>query len=149
MASQDPTIQRLRAAITDGRTANVRYRQKELQNLHVALTENADSIADAISKDTGATSAEVEAEIFLTLDSLRSSYDGLHFEKEMKDEYAVVSGEDNAGRRIGVGLVVVRPTSHTRLYSVVAPICTAVAAGNCILLEVSFHPWGIRNSLLI
>lgn len=138
MASQDPTIQRVRAAITDGRTANIRYRQKELQNLHAALTENADPIADAISKDTGATTAEVEAELFLTLDSLREFYDGLDFKKELKDEFAVVNGEDNVARRVGVGLVVVRPTSHTRLYSVVAPICAAVAAGNCVLLEVRF-----------
>ena len=136
MASQDPTIQRLLAAVADGRTANIRYRQNELQNLHETLTENANSFADAISQDTGATSAEVEAELFLTLDSLRHFYDGLDFEKELKDEYAVANGVDNLERRIGAGLVVVRPTSHTRLYSVVAPISAAVAAGNCVLLEV-------------
>lgn len=140
MASQDPTILRLRAAITDGRTANIRYRQNELHKLHSALTENADALANAISQDTGATSAEVEAELFLTMDSLRHLYDSLNFVKEMKEEYLVTNGEDNLGRRIGVGLVVVRPTSHTRLFSVLGPICAALAAGNCILLEVSLLP---------
>jgi acyl-CoA reductase-like NAD-dependent aldehyde dehydrogenase len=136
MAPQDPTIQRLRAAITDGRTANIRYRQKEFQNLHAALAENADALAGAILQDTGSTSAEIEAELFLTMDGLRHFYDGLDFEKEMKDEYLVANGENNVGRRIGVGLVAIRPTFHTRLFSTMVPIFAAVAAGNCVLLEV-------------
>lgn len=140
MASPEPTIQRLRAAITDGRTANIRYRQKELQNLHNVLTENADALATAISQDTGATSAEVEAELFLTMDSLGHFYDSLDFEKEIKEEYLVTNGKDNLGRRIGVGLVAIRPTVHTRLFSVLSPICAAIAAGNCMLLEVSTPP---------
>ena len=137
MASHESTIQRLRAAITDGRTANIRYRQNELHTLHVALTENADALAAAISQDTGSTSAEIEVELFLTMDSLRHFYNSLDFEKEIKEEYLVVNGQDNVGRRTGVGLVVILPTSHTRLFSVLSPICAAITAGNCILLEVS------------
>jgi acyl-CoA reductase-like NAD-dependent aldehyde dehydrogenase len=136
MASQEPTIQRLRAAITDGRTANIRYRQKELQSLHAALSEYADELASAIANDTGATSAEVEAEIYLTMDSLRNFYDGLDFEKKTKEEYLVANGKNNIERRIGVGLVAIKPTFHTRTFSILSPICAAVAAGNCVLLEV-------------
>ena len=139
MTSPESTVQRLRAAIIDGRTANVRYRQKELQALHTALIENADALATAISQDTGATSAEVEAELFLTTDCLRHAYDSLDFGKELKEEFLVSNGEDNTGRRIGVGLVAIRPTFHTRLFSVLSPICGAIAAGNCVLLEVSIY----------
>jgi acyl-CoA reductase-like NAD-dependent aldehyde dehydrogenase len=137
MASHESTIQRLRAAVTDGRTANIRYQQNQLQTLHVALTENADALAAAISQDTGSTSAEVEVELFLTMDSLRHFYHSLDFEREIKEEYLVKNGKDNLERRTGVGLVVILPTSHTRLFSVLSPICAAITAGNCILLEVS------------
>jgi acyl-CoA reductase-like NAD-dependent aldehyde dehydrogenase len=137
MASPESSIQRLRAAITDGRTANIRYRQKELQSLHSALAEHLDALAAAISEDTGVTSAEVEAELFLTMNCLRHSYDSLDFAKENKEEFLISNGKDNVERRIGVGLVAIRPTFHTRLFSVLSPICTAIAAGNCVLIEVS------------
>lgn len=70
------------------------------------------------------------------MDVLRQSYDSLDFEKELKEEYSITNGDDNLSRRVGVGIVLIRPTSHTRLYSVVAPVCAAIAAGNCVLLEV-------------
>jgi len=137
-SSPDSIIQRLGAAITDGRTANIRYRQNEFQKLHTALTENADALANAIAKDTQATSSEIEVELFLTMNSVRHFHDSLDFGKELKEEYSITDGKDNPHWRVGVGLVVIRPTTHTRLYSVVAPICAAIAAGNCILLEVIY-----------
>ena len=138
MGSPESTVQRLRGATIDGRTANIRYRQKELQSLHNGLKENADALITAISQDTGATGQEVETELFLAMDSLRHCYDSLNFDKEMTEEYLVACGKSNPGRRVGVGLVVIRPTFHTRLFSVLSSLCAAIAAGNCILLEVVF-----------
>ena len=103
----------------------------------MALTESADALAAAISQDAGSTSVEVEVELFLTMDALQHFYYSLDFDKEIKEEYLVVNGKDNVERRTGVGLVVILPTSHTRLFSVLSPISAAIAAGNCILLEVS------------
>jgi acyl-CoA reductase-like NAD-dependent aldehyde dehydrogenase len=135
-ATLDPAIHHLQAAVTDGRTANIRYRQNEFQKLHAMLVENPDAISVAITKDTQGTSSEIEAEIFLALESLRDHYDSLDFAKELKEEYSISNGEDNGSRRVGVGIVFIRPTSHTRFYSILAPIGAALAAGNCILLEV-------------
>lgn len=137
MASiSNPAIRRLQAAVTDGRTSNIRYRQNEFQKLHAILAENADAISVAIAKDTQGSTSEIETEIFLTLESLRHHYDSLDFAKELREEYSITNGENNVNRRVGVGIVLIRPTLHTRFYSILAPVLAAIASGNCILLEL-------------
>lgn len=138
MASQDPAVQRLQLAAIDGRTENMRYRQGQLQALHSSLRTEAGAICEALIKDTQASKAEVETEYFLAMDSVRHFYDSLNFEEEHQKEYSVTHGKDNAGRRLGIGLVVIRPTSHTKLFSIVSPLAAAISAGNCVVLEVGF-----------
>lgn len=137
MASQDAAIERLQMAVIDGRTENVRYRQNQLQSLHTSLSNEAGNICSALAKDSQASPAEVETEYYLAMDTVRHWYDSLDFAEEHKREYAVTEGKDNSTRRLGVGLVIVRPTSHTRLYSVISPLAAAISAGNCVVLEVS------------
>lgn len=123
----------------DGRTENGRYRQDQLQRLHRTLREEASQIIAALVADSKSSSSEVDAEYYLGMEAVRHFYDSLDFEKDLKDEYSVVRGEDNLKRRVGAGLVVIRPTSHTRFYSILAPLAAAIAAGNCVILEVSPH----------
>lgn len=141
MASPDPTaaLNRLHESIVDGRTENGRYRQDQLHSLHKALREQAGHICAALQADSTSTAAEVEAEYYLTMQAVKHFYGTIDFAKELKDEYSVAHGRDNAGRRVGVGLVVIQPTSHTRLYSIVTPLAAAIAAGNCLVLEVGLQ----------
>ena len=129
-------VERLQAAVVDGTPENVRYRQDQLQALHGALLEEASAIRGALAKDSLASAVEVETEFYLTVEAVRHFYDGLDFKRELEGEYRVANGKDNADRRVGLGLVVIRPTSHTRLYSIITPLAAAIAAGNCIILEV-------------
>ncbi|PVH75030.1 aldehyde dehydrogenase-like protein PutA [Cadophora sp. DSE1049] len=134
-------MDQIRAAVVDGRTANVRYRQNELQALHQALCNNVDEILLAITKDSsgdGSTepSFEADAEYSHTMSAVKQFYSSLNFEQLHKDEYLLANGADNPSRRVGKGLVVIRPTTHTRLYSIVCPIAAAVIAGNCVCLEL-------------
>lgn len=131
------SLQRLRAAVTDGRTENVRYRQKQLMWLHTALRESAEPICAAISKDSKCSSYEVEVEYYLAMTSIKELYDSLSLEKSLEEEYLVRKGQDNTKRRVGLGLVVIRPATHTRFYSVLSALSAAIAAGNCVLLEVN------------
>ena len=140
-----PELELLRAAVIDGRTDNFRYRQTELHSLHAALRNSADAIVAAISKDScGESSKEISveawAEYCLTMDAITRLYKSLNFEQSMKDEYQLANGIDNTGRQIGKGLVVIRPTNHTRFYSTICPLVTAIAAGNCACLEVRTLP---------
>lgn len=134
----DAAIERLQDAVVDGRAETLRFRQNLMHTLHLALRTNAADICAAMAKDTGASAAEVDAEFFLAMEAVRHFYDGLDFHKALEDEYSVARGKDNAGRRVGYGLVVLRPTSHTRFFSIVSPLAAALSAACCVALEVCF-----------
>ncbi|KAH6892057.1 Aldehyde/histidinol dehydrogenase [Thelonectria olida] len=129
-------IERLQDTVTDGRPESLRFRQNQLHALHLALRTNAADICAAMAKDTGFSAAEVDAEFYLAMEAVAHFYDGIDFQKALEDEYAVVAAKDHAGRRLGAGLVVLRPTSHTRFFSVVSPLAAALAAACCVALEL-------------
>lgn len=136
MASDEAAIERLQMAAVDGRAENGRFRQDQLQSLHGTLRQEAGRICAALQADSDLSAAEVETEFYLALEAVRHFYETLDFDKNLEDEYRVAHGRNNVKRRIGVGVVVIKPTSHTRLYSIVTPLAAAIAAGNCILVEV-------------
>lgn len=134
----DP-IQRLQESLIDRRTENVRYRQNQLQSLHATLRNSANLICNSIAEDAQVESsnAEVETEYYLSMNAVKHFYEGLGFEKSINDEYLIATGIDNPQRKVGYGLVIIRPTTHTRLYSIVCPLAAALAAGNVVVIEVS------------
>ncbi|THV46061.1 hypothetical protein BGAL_0421g00090 [Botrytis galanthina] len=133
-------IDNLRASVIDGRSDNVRYRQNELQSLHKVLRNNVDRITSAISEDlfghVQKNDTEVLSVFYLASDVIRRSYQTLNFKESISNEYKVANGIDFSSRKIGKGLVVIRPTTHTRFYSIICPIAIAIAAGNCVCLEL-------------
>ncbi|OBT52058.1 hypothetical protein VE04_08057, partial [Pseudogymnoascus sp. 24MN13] len=133
----DP-IQRLQESLIDRRTDNVRHRQNQLQSLHAALCSSADLICNSIAEDAQVESsnAEAETEYYLTMNAVKHFYEGLGFEKSINDEYLIATGIDNPQRKVGYGLVIIRPTTHTRLYSIVCPLAAALAAGNVVVIEL-------------
>ena len=126
----------LRAAKIDGRTESIRYRQNELQGLHKALRESADTLCEAIQKDAQGPRVEADSEYYMGMLAVRDAYKSLDFGKELKEEYLIASNKDNENRRVGYGIVFLRPTTHSRFFSIVAPLALAIAAGNCVLLEL-------------
>ena len=131
-----PRFERLRVAAIDGRTENVRYRQHELQRLHKALREFRTTILEGILADGQVTTSEAELEYYLAMQSLRYEFDSLNFEQTLEEEYAIAVGKNNTKRRVGVGIVLIHPTTYTRFYSTISPMAAAISAGNCLLLEV-------------
>jgi acyl-CoA reductase-like NAD-dependent aldehyde dehydrogenase len=131
------SINQLRAAVIDRRSDNVRYRQNELYRLYVTLRARFDELSGAVRQDTSCSIEEAEQECYLALDAVRQFYEGLDFGKSLKDEYLVTGGADFPNKRVGYGLLVLLPTTHSRLYSILTAVAAAKAAGNCILLEVS------------
>jgi acyl-CoA reductase-like NAD-dependent aldehyde dehydrogenase len=127
---------RLLAAEIDGRTQNTRYRQNEFHRLQSALSQHIDEIQDAIHKDSGNGPEEVRAELCLALKEIRTHYLTLSLEKDLEEEYRVVAGKDNADAKRGAGIVYIVPSTHTMFYSIVSALSAALAAGNCIILEV-------------
>lgn len=78
----------------------------------------------------------MESEYFLAMSTIKDLCESIDLHHELKEEYSVKMGVDNVKHRVGVGLVVMKPTTHTRFYSILCPLAAAIAAGNCILLEV-------------
>jgi acyl-CoA reductase-like NAD-dependent aldehyde dehydrogenase len=147
--TSNSNLDRLRASVIEGTTENVRYRQRELERLHSSLCKNKSLLLSSISKDTdgasGKSNFESDAEFWLTINAMETHYTSLDFEKSMVEEYLIAKGSDNKDRRVGKGLVIIRPTTHTRFYSIINPIATAIAAGNCVALEVSCDFSNRRN----
>ncbi|KAF4624948.1 hypothetical protein G7Y89_g13219 [Cudoniella acicularis] len=134
--SYEDQLKELTATVIDGRTKNVRYQQTQLLNLHAALSRKEDVICSAISTDTSGSNCEVAAEFFWTADVVRRLFESIDFEGDLENEYLVARNKDDLNRRCAIGLAVIRPTTHTRLYSIISVLATAVAAGNCVLLEL-------------
>ncbi|KAJ0294955.1 hypothetical protein CBS470a_000461 [Colletotrichum nupharicola] len=69
------------------------------------------------------------------MEAVRHFYESLDFGKELDTEYLVAHGKDNTTRRTGAGLVIIRPTTYTRLFSILSPLAAAIAAGSVVALE--------------
>ncbi|GKT85121.1 LOW QUALITY PROTEIN: aldehyde dehydrogenase [Colletotrichum tofieldiae] len=133
----DSAVERLLDTVVDGRAEGIRFRQDNLTSLHHELRKESAALTAAQEKDTGASKAEIEAEYFLALEAVRHFYESLDFAKELETEYLVAHGKDNASRRTGAGLVIIRPTTYTRLFSILSPLAGALAAGSVVALECS------------
>ncbi|KAK1984356.1 Aldehyde/histidinol dehydrogenase [Colletotrichum cereale] len=132
----DSAIENLLDTVVDGRAEGIRFRQDNLLSLHNELRKESSALTAAQEKDTGASKAEIEAEHFLALEAVRHFYESLDFAKELETEYLVAHGKDNANRRTGAGLVIIRPTTYTRLFSILSPLAAALAAGSVVALEL-------------
>ena len=128
----------LRAAAIDGRTHNIYYRQHQLEALHQALLDHSSEIRNAIAADTDHTPAEIAIEIHLALSALKASYETLQPSQAHADEYLIAFGKDAPANTVPAGIAYIEPCAHTLLYSVVAPLSAAIAAGNCVIVLVSF-----------
>lgn len=133
------SIPRILAAEIDGRMHSIRYRQTQFLRLQSALAQHVEEIKDAILEESGHSVEEVSAEICLALDEIRTHYTSLDLDKDLQEEYSIVHGKDKRGGRRGAGIVYIIPIDHTLFYSVISVLAAALAAGNCIILEVSCH----------
>lgn len=135
-SSNDDLYSVLLSTSQDGRARNLRYRQHVLLFMHNFLRKNVDRIQTCIKQDIAATQSEVDVEIAMSLAVIRRFYDQIDFNKAIKDEFRISRKEDNPLSRIPYGIVLIRPTTHTRFFSIISAAAAALAAGNVVLLEV-------------
>jgi acyl-CoA reductase-like NAD-dependent aldehyde dehydrogenase len=129
-------IKRVQAAVLDGRAQTPRFRQQQLLKLQEALVSARTSLVNAICADTGYKVAEAEAQCYITLSALKDLYCSLDVKKMLEDEFLIANSKDNTTRRTAFGCAYIIPTQYSLLYSVIVPVSAAIAAGNCVLLEV-------------
>jgi acyl-CoA reductase-like NAD-dependent aldehyde dehydrogenase len=131
------SISRVQAANIDGRARSPRFIQEQLGCLHATLVKNFRDIHQAISIDTGNSSAEVGIEYYLSLASLKAQYRSINLEEILDDEYSIAKGKDTPSRRIAAGIAYIVPSAYALFYSVITSLGAAIAAGNCVIIEVS------------
>jgi acyl-CoA reductase-like NAD-dependent aldehyde dehydrogenase len=131
------SLQAVREAAIDGRMHNVIYRQLQLESLQKTLFEHSDAIEQAISNDSGHSANETAIEYLLAMNTVNAYYQSLDFKSTLNEEYRILKGEDREGRQEPVGIVYIVPTNYTLFYSVVVAVSAAIAAGNCVVIEVT------------
>lgn len=138
------------AAAIDGRTRNIYYRQTQLQKLYTSLVSESASVVDAIIADSGYSHSEAEVEFYLTIEQVRARYVELNPEAELEAEYAIARGDSAEAMRMGVGIVVIEVNTlgHNVLFSAIAPLAGAIAAGNCVIIQVSHKPCNVMEMRL-
>jgi len=128
---------RILAANIDGRTQNTRYRQTQFHRLQTILVQHVSEIQDAIRADSGNSRQEVRAEVVSALQEIRTHYVSLSLEKDLEKEYRIANGKNNQDASRGAGIVYIEPCTHTLFFSVISALSAALAAGNCVIVEVS------------
>lgn len=134
-------LQPIREAAIDGRLHNIIYRQTQLEKLQKTLIANIASIENAIRNDSGNSEAEAAVECILTLQSLKGYYNLLDAEDALHKEYSIARGEDAPEHVEPIGVVYVVPSVYSPFYSVIVALSAAIAAGNCVVLEVCILPF--------
>lgn len=132
-------ISRIRSAAIDGRVHNPFFRKTQLKRLHDALVDDADAIQAVISQDTKHRQAEVKVEFALALKYLNDAFATIEPEQVLKQEYSIANGKDDANAATPIGIVVIEPTTHAFLSSLVSALAPAILAGNCVIVQVCFY----------
>lgn len=131
------SIGRIQLSNIDGRARTPRFIQNQLHALHTSLLQNAPEIRQAIVASSHHTAAEVGVEFYLAVSTVKDQYTSINFDRILEEEYSVANGKDVPERRVAAGIVYIVPASHTLFYSTIAPLAAAIAAGNCVVLELS------------
>jgi acyl-CoA reductase-like NAD-dependent aldehyde dehydrogenase len=121
----------------EGRAQPIHYRQTQLHRLQTELLNSADKIKASIEADEGHTSHEADFEYILVLSEIRQHYDALNPKNELATTRQIELGNSNLSRSKSTSIAYIEPSPHTWLYSVLSPVCAAIAAGNCVIVEVS------------
>lgn len=129
-------LERIDAAAIDRRAHNIRYRQGQLRLLAAFIQKHSDKICEAIARDSGLSKDETVFELYQSVETIRTLYGELDLQAALDEEYSIAKNKDNVSARMPIGIVVIRPGHHSRLFSVISPAAAALAAGNCVVVEV-------------
>ncbi|KAK8210515.1 Aldehyde/histidinol dehydrogenase [Phyllosticta capitalensis] len=129
---------RVQSTATDGRLANIFWRQDQLRALHGALVTHEKDALAAIEHDAPHnTPTEAKLEFYLALAAVKQQYSSLDPQRSLDDEYRIKHGKDAPDRRDAVGIVYIEPSmQHTLFYSALVALASAIAAGNCVVLRL-------------
>jgi aldehyde dehydrogenase (NAD+) len=133
----DSALAQLNATALTARCHNAFFRQKQLKSLHDGLRQDSNTLKDALKADTHVSDLEAASEVALSLDLVKEHHASIDPAKELEVEYRVANGKDASDQTKPWGVVYIEPQqNHTPLFSAIAALSAALAAGNCVALKV-------------
>ena len=135
--SSPPPFPNIVISNIEGRAKATHYRQTQLRQLQEQLIKCKNEIKDAIRADFGYMAIEADFEYTLTLLELRQHYEALNTKIENDAMRQIELGNENTERKRNTSIVYVVPSTPTSLHAVLSPVCAAIAAGSCVIVEVS------------
>ncbi|XP_030368942.1 aldehyde dehydrogenase family 3 member B1 isoform X5 [Scaptodrosophila lebanonensis] len=140
MANFDDTLQRARLAYASGKSRNVSFRRKQLENLLRCYEENENEIISALDADLRRPKQEsliVETE-FMKNDIKHILYHLNDWVKAEKPEKSFVNLMDDLQIfNDPFGVVLVIGAWNYPLQLLLVPVAAAIAAGNCVVIKPS------------
>lgn len=134
----EESIERIVAAAVEGQAQDLRFIQGQLSGLHEALVKFSPELQAAIRKDTKCSTSEAELQCALTLENLASLFSSANFEAALHKEYNLARGENAPDGLTPYGITYIKPSKYNLIYSSITSAGAAIAAGNCVILEVNF-----------
>ena len=144
----DSALAQLHATALTARCHNAFFRQKQLKSLHDGLRQDSNTLKDALKADTHISDLEAATEVALSLDLVKEHHASIDPAKELEVEYRLSNGKDASDQTKPWGVVYIEPQqNHTPLFSAIATLSAALAAGNCVALKVGYPPQDMFKKL--
>ncbi|GAA5912109.1 hypothetical protein JCM8208_001030 [Rhodotorula glutinis] len=118
------------AAALDGSVAFPRFALDQLVKLFNVISQQRDRLQDALQHDTGVTAVEAQCELALTLALVKRTVDEADYDRQKAQKDVALKADGRVEK--GKGVVLVVSNAAAPLYSLVAPLATAIAAGNAV-----------------
>ncbi|KAK5053857.1 hypothetical protein LTR84_001819 [Exophiala bonariae] len=130
------SLDRILAAAVDGQAQSQRFIQRQLSRLHEHFVRDGPEIRAAMKNDGSQTTSEIEIQYTLALETITKSFSESDFQKLLATEYKIAYSENTPDHRCAYGAAYIAPATYNLVYSTVAAVSTAIAAGNCVILEL-------------
>ena len=127
---------RLRISKLEGRATSTRFKQGQFHRLHETLKTSETSIKAAIAADDFLLDAEVDIEYAMALSELHLHYSSIDLGDDLRNMRTIEREKDNVNRSKSLGIAYIVPWRRNTFYSIISPLCAAIAAGNCVIIEV-------------
>lgn len=129
-------MDKIEASVVEGRALSPRLRQRQLSALHDAIYKSRDDLITAMRQSYGYSFTDASIYLYLITSAIKQFYDALDLSSILQDEYSVAVSKDHSQRRLPYGCVYIVPSSNDLPYSAIVSVAAALAAGNCVVLEV-------------
>ncbi|KAK5050465.1 hypothetical protein LTR84_003746 [Exophiala bonariae] len=130
----------IRSTAQDGRTRDLRYKQRQLRSLHEWVSSHSAAIEVAVQQDYNFSVAEAQCLMSQTLNEARIFYDQLDLQRDLNNEYRLRNGQSNEARRVSVGLTYVIPEKWGLFFNAMSVLYACIAAGSCCVIELPDSP---------